>query len=309
MTTSSSIGLAGAWHVLKASFRHVGEDDLALVAAGVAFYSMLSLFPALAALIAVLGLISDPAVVVAQLEEMRPILPEDVYEIINTQVVSLVSASSDTLGWAGLISLLLALWSARAGVAAMILGLNAVYRVEARNTIGHYLRAVLLTLALVGVGIVSLLTLVVVPIVLAFFPLGVVGTLLVDALRWLVAVAVLFVGIGLLYRHGPNRGKAPRVAWLSVGAIVSVIFWVVLSAGFSYYVANFGNYNQVYGSIGAVMAMLVWLWISSFLILYGAALNAQVERRRNANAAQPEGQALSVSVEEKNIAWDTDEMT
>lgn len=237
---------------------------------------MLSLFPALAALIALLGLISDPAVVVAQLEEMRPLLPEDVYQIINTQVVSLVTASSGSLGRAGVISLILALWSARAGVGAMITGLNAVYNKRDRNTARHYLRALLLTIGLVAVGIVSLLSLVVIPILLAFFPLGGLGRFAVEAARWGVVVTVLFAGIGMLYRYGPNR-RGAQFQWLSAGAMVAVVFWVILSVGFSYYVSNFGNYNQVYGSIGAVIAMLIWLWISSFLVLYGAALNAQIE--------------------------------
>lgn len=273
-----ALGVKGYFAALRASLAHVGDSNLSLVSAGVAFFSMLSLFPALAALIAVLGLISDPVVVVAQLEEMRGLLPADVYDIINGQVVSLVTASSDTLGWAGLVSVFLALWSARAGVGAMIIGLNAAYSQRNRNTAKHYLRALLLTVALVGIGIVALLSLVVTPILLAFFPLGFIGTLLIESLRWIVAIVVLFVGIGLLYRFGPNRRPA-RIQWLSVGAIIAVVFWVVLSVGFSYYVANFGNYNQVYGSIGAVIAMLIWLWISSFLVLFGAAFNAQIEMR------------------------------
>jgi membrane protein len=272
----SNLGLRGSWAILRASIAHVGENNLALISAGVAFFSMLSLFPALAALIALLGLISDPAVVVAQLEEMRPLLPEDVYQIINTQVVSLVTASSGSLGRAGVISLILALWSARAGVGAMITGLNAVYNKRDRNTARHYLRALLLTIGLVAVGIVSLLSLVVIPILLAFFPLGGLSRFAVEAARWGVVVTVLFAGIGMLYRYGPNR-RGAQFQWLSAGAMVAVVFWVILSVGFSYYVSNFGNYNQVYGSIGAVIAMLIWLWISSFLVLYGAALNAQIE--------------------------------
>lgn len=275
--------MRGYWDALKGSFSHVGENNLALISAGVAFFSMLSLFPGLAALIAVLSLIADPAVVVAQLEEMRPFMPNDVYEILNAQVVGLVTTSSDTLGWAGALSVFLALWSARAGVGAMISGLNSVYKERDRNTAKHYFRALLLTIALVAVGIVALLSLVVIPVVLAFFPLGVIGTVLVEIVRWVIAIGVLFVGIGLLYRFGPNR-KAARVHWLSAGAVIAVLFWVLLSVGFSNYVANFGNYNQVYGSIGAVIAMLIWLWISSFLVLYGAALNAQIELRTKADS-------------------------
>nr|WP_037970913.1 YihY/virulence factor BrkB family protein [Sulfitobacter noctilucae] len=260
------------------SIAHIGDCNLSLVSAGVAFFSMLSLFPALAALIALLGLVSDPVLVVAQIEDMRGLLPDDVYDIINAQVVSLVTTSSDTLGWAGLVSLGLALWSARAGVGAMVTGLNAVYSERNRNTAKHYLRALFLTVALVAIGIIALISLVVIPVFLAFFPLGVVGTLLIDALRWIVALFVLFAGIGLLYRFGPNR-KAARFNWLSPGAVVAVLFWVILSYGFAFYVANFGNYNQVYGSIGAVVAMLIWLWMSSFVVLFGASLNAQIELR------------------------------
>ena len=258
------------WH----SIRETTDRDLALVSAGVAFFLMLSLFPGLAALITLLSLVSDPAVVLAEMEEMRELLPNDVYDIIRTQIEALVTASGGTLGWAGVVSVVLALWSARAGVGAMMVGLNRVYGVEKRTTFWHYLRAFWLTILLIFVGIVALMTLVIVPIVLAFFPLGVMGTIAIEMSRWLIALIVLFAGIGALYRHGPNR-QSTRIAWLSPGAIFAVLAWVALSWGFSYYVANFGNYNQVYGSIGAVIAMLIWLWISSFLVLFGAALNVQ----------------------------------
>ncbi|WPZ23191.1 YihY/virulence factor BrkB family protein [Sulfitobacter faviae] len=281
------------WDAFKASLKQAAEDNLALISAGVAFFAMLSLFPALAALIALLGLISDPVVVVAQLEEVRGLLPDDVYDIINTQVTGLVTARADTLGWAGIVSLLVALWSARAGVGAMVIGLNAVYNERNRNAAKHYLHALLLTVSLVAVGIVALLAVVIAPIILAFIPLGPFGNAVADLLRWTVATVVLFAGVGVLYRFGPNR-RAARLPWLSSGAILAVLSWAVLSIGFSYYVANFGNYNQVYGSIGAVIAMLIWLWISSFLILFGAALNAQVERRTRPDStvgpAKPRGQ-------------------
>ncbi|NNE53477.1 MAG: YihY/virulence factor BrkB family protein, partial [Sulfitobacter sp.] len=251
---------------------------LALVSGGIGVLVLLCLFPAVAALIALLGFISDPVVVIAQMEEMRGLLPTDVYDIIHQQVVSLVSTSSDQLGWAGIVSLLLALWSARAGVGAMIIGLNSVYKEPNRNLAHHYFKALWLTLILVVVGIVALLSLVVVPVLLAFFPLGGIGTFLVEVIRWVVAVGVILIGVGVLYRFGPNR-VAARVPWLSVGAVLATMTWLLLSIGFSYYVSNFGNYNQVYGSIGAVIAMLVWLWLSSFLVLFGAALNAQIELR------------------------------
>lgn len=267
------------WQALKASIAQISDYDIGLISAGVAFYAVLSLFPALAALIAILSLISDPVVVVAQLEDMRGLLPDDVYDIISTQVVSLVSASGNTLGWAGLLSLLIAFWSARAGVGAIMIGLNNVYRQRNRGTRRHYLSALLLTFSLVTVGLIAMLLLIVAPVVLAFFPLGAFYGWLIDLIRYGVAVVVLFVGIGVLYRFAPNR-RPRRTPWLSFGAVVAVLSWVILSIGFSYYVSNFGNYNQLYGSIGAVVAMMIWLWISSFLVLFGGALNAQIELRQ-----------------------------
>ncbi len=264
------------WAALRDGFVQIGETNLVLVSAGVGFFGMLSLFPALAALIAVLSLVSDPDVVRSQLERMRGLLPPDVYDIFYVQIVRLVEARPDTLGWASAISIAVALWSARAGVAAMMTGLNAVHGERNRTTASHYIRAFLLTLALIGVGVVALVMLVVMPVVMAFFPLFGVAGYLVEGLRWAIAVGVLLAGVGVLYRYGPNRKPDRRS--IRPGAVVAVTSWALLSISFSYYVANFGNYNQVYGSIGAVIAMMVWLWLSSFLILLGAVVNAQVER-------------------------------
>ncbi|MDG1352482.1 MAG: YihY/virulence factor BrkB family protein [Sulfitobacter sp.] len=276
ITTSRGL-LATAWAFLRDGFVQIGETNLALVSAGVGFFGMLSLFPAIAAVIALMSLVSEPDVVIAQLEDMRGLLPDDVYDIFNAQIVSLVTTSPDTLGWAGVISIAAALWSARAGVAAMMTGLNAVHGEKNRATAHHYVRAFLLTLALVGVGLVSLVTLVIAPVALAFIPLGVVAGLFAEVVRWVIAVGVLLAGVSVLYRYGPNRGKPHRRS-IRAGAAIAVVSWAGLSIVFSYYVANFGNYNQVYGSIGAVIAMLVWLWLSSFVILLGAVVNAQVEK-------------------------------
>lgn len=265
------------WAALKDGVAQIGETKLALISAGVGFFGMLSLFPAMAALIAVMSLLSDPDVVLSLLEELKGLLPHDVYEIFRTQIVSLVTTSPEKLGWAGVISISAALWTARAGVAAMMTGLNAVHGAQDRATIRHYIRALLLTLALVAVSVVALITLVVAPVVLAFFPLGGTAGLIVETLRWTIAVVVLLAGVGVLYKFGTNRGVSHRRS-IKSGAVVAVVSWAILSVIFSYYVANFGNYNRVYGSIGAVIAMLVWLWLSSYLILLGAVVNVQVEK-------------------------------
>ncbi len=261
-----------------AVFGNMAKNNLALISAGVAFFSMLSIFPALAALIAVLSLIADPAVVITQLEEVRGLMPDEVYQILNRQIVGLVSTSSDTLGWAGGVSLAVALWSARAGVGAIMQGLNTVYATEGRATWRHYVRALMLTVSLVSVAIVALVSLVVAPIVLSFLQLGTLTVIAAEILRWGIAIAVIFAGIGMVYRYGPNRSGI-SIGWVTPGAVFSVTSWAAVSVAFSYYVSHFGNYNEVYGSIGAVIAMLVWLWISTFLVLIGASLNAELEKR------------------------------
>jgi membrane protein len=207
---------------LRDGLQQIKETNLALISAGVGFFGMLSVFPALAALIALLSLISDPAVVVAQLEEMKGLLPKDVYEILYTQIISLVTTSSNSLGLAGVISILAALWSARAGVAAMMVGLNAVHGEQNRTTLSHYFRALVLTVALVGVGVIALLALVVAPIVLAFCPLGGVAALVAEALRWGVAVGVLLAGVSMLYRFGPNRNAVHHRS-IRAGALIAVM--------------------------------------------------------------------------------------
>lgn len=279
MPATRRLSFAMSRAAVFATGKQIASNNLGLIAAGVAFYSMLSVFPALAALIAILSLIADPAVVIVQLEEVRGLMPDAVYNILNKQIVTLVSASSGTLGWAGAVSLGVAMWSARAGVGAMMHGLNLVYAQQGRTSLRHYLRALLLTISLLGVGVVSLLTVVVTPIVLSFFPLGTLAAFAVEVLRWAIAIVVIFAGIGMLYRFGPNR-KGVRIGWLTPGAVLAGTSWAIMSIAFSYYVTHFGNYNEVYGSIGAVIAMLIWLWISSFLVLLGAALNAEIEKRR-----------------------------
>lgn len=275
---ASQVPLALYRSALFATFGAIGRNNLGLIAAGVAFYSMLALFPALAALIALLSLVADPEVVVLQLEEMRELMPADVYDILNVQITALVTTSSDTLGWTGAVSVAVALWSARAGVGAMIHGLNVAHGTESRATWRHYVRALMLTVSLLAVGVVALLTVVIAPVVLSFFALGAFTTVIIDLLRWATAITVILLGIGLLFRYGPNR--RPKVTrMLTPGSVLAAISWAFVSIGFSYYVAHFGNYNEVYGSIGAVIAMLVWLWISSFLVLTGASWNAEIEAR------------------------------
>ena len=261
-------GVAGTLRVLSL----MSEKNLSLIAAGVAFWAVLSVFPGLAALIALWGVVGDPMLALAQLDSFSAVLPADVYRLLATQLRALASTDGLTLGWASALSVLLALWSARTGVAALIQGLNALHGVPDRTGPLHALWALVLTFCLTGVVLVAMACIVVVPVVLEFFPLGPLAGLAVGVARWGVGVSVLLVGFSLIYRLGPRR-MAQRPSFFSPGTVFAAAAWVSVSVGFSIYLQNFGTYNEVYGSIGAVMAMLMWLFFSAFAVLLGAAVD------------------------------------
>ncbi|MGR3455786.1 YihY/virulence factor BrkB family protein [Pseudooceanicola sp.] len=269
--------LIAVWH-------QVVEANMALVAAGVAFFSMLSLFPGLAAVISMWGIIANPEVVLEQIGLLETIVPDDVYRLILTQANKLMSASTDTLGWTGLISLMVATWSARSGVAALMLGLNMIHGRRRRTGLRHYLTALLLTLILFAVSIFTLAMVVVLPVVLTFIPLEFLASLTISSVRWLAAIGLMLFALALLYRYGPNT-RDDRMRWVTPGAGLAVAVWGVASWAFSFYLTNFGHYNEVYGSIGAAIALLVWLFVSAFVVLLGAALNVQLDRIRRSQPA------------------------
>ena len=260
------------WGVLWEMLTLADKVNLGLIAAGVGFFGMFSVFPAIAALIAVFSLVSDPSVVMGQLELVRELVPPDAYTLIADQVSRLLGARTETLGLATAISLALALWAARAGVAALMQGLNAISGQPNRGGFRHYLVALTLTLSLLGICIVALLMVVVAPIVIAFLPISASTGLILESIRWFVAFLIVQAALSVLYRFGPNR-RGNRMRWFTPGALLVVLLWIGASAGFSYYLTNFGSYNEIYGSIGAVIAMLMWLYISAYLVLMGAVFN------------------------------------
>ena len=268
-----------SYEVVRQVLDDLGEKNAGLISAGVAFYGLFAIFPGLAATISLFGLLADPAVVDSQLELMRGLMPPSVFSLFEAQIDGLLAAGSATLGLTTLISIGLALWSARTGVAALIRGLNAIFERPNRGSIRHVLVALLLTICLVGSTIVALLMVVVAPVVLAIIPFDTNAGLILEVVRWSVAISVLLFGLGILYRYGPNRRFA-RLGWITPGAFLVVVLWIGMSAAFSIYVANFGTYNEVYGSLGAVIALLFWFYLSAYLIFVGAALNHTLDRRK-----------------------------
>ncbi|WP_108485201.1 YihY/virulence factor BrkB family protein [Oceaniglobus ichthyenteri] len=274
------------WRASLAVFNGMHELNLGLIAAGVAFYAMLAIFPAVAAVIALWGIVSDPAIVEAQLSLLVEFMPPEAFVILDDQVNRLVSGNSSALGWATVISTVAALWSTRAGVAALIRGLNAIYRIPNRTSLRQILVAFGMTLALVGVSLVALASVVIVPILLVLLPLGPLTQLALSSVSWLIALSVVLMGLSLIYRFGPNRrGHRPR--WFTPGAVVAMLIWAAASYGFSYYLANFGKYNEIYGTLGAVIALLMWLYLSAYVVLLGGFLNAELDRAKRALSDQP----------------------
>nr|WP_322867909.1 YihY/virulence factor BrkB family protein [Aquicoccus sp. G2-2]MEA1115241.1 YihY/virulence factor BrkB family protein [Aquicoccus sp. G2-2] len=265
------------WHVLRRVWTESDRRNLGLVSAGVAFYALLSIFPALAALIAIWGFVADPSMIQDQLGLAAQLLPEDVFMILQQQVTTLVSANNSTLQLTSLVSLLLALWTAKNSVGAIIRGLNSIYREKHRaNPLKRYGTAIVLTLVLLAIAMVSIASVVILPSVLAFLRLPVLAELAITVAQWLILLAVVFFGIAVLYRYGPNR-RGARTPWVTPGALAAMFFWTAGSLALSIYLRNFGNYNEVYGSLGAVVALLFWFYISAYVILLGALLNAELE--------------------------------
>ncbi|WP_172330576.1 YihY/virulence factor BrkB family protein [Mangrovicoccus sp. HB161399] len=273
---------------LKGAFGQIDERNLSLIAAGVAFYSLLSLFPAITALVSVWGVFADPVEIEAQLSLLSQLAPQTAYELIAGQVAALVNAPPSALSWAGAVSLVLALWSAKAGVGAMTRGLNAVYGEKNRSGFGDIAVSLMLTVMLLVLTASVLALLVVLPVILAFIPIGFLAEMAVRAAKWLVAIGLIVLSLGIIYRIAPNR-RAARVPWLSPGALLATAVWAVASVGFTVYLERFASYNEVYGSLGAVIALLMWFFISALVVLLGAAVNAELERhtREDSTVGRP----------------------
>jgi len=255
-----------------------GRANIGLAAAGVAFYALFSIFPGLAALIALFGLVADPGIVDSQLALLKELIPEQIFLLLEDQLSRLLSAQSGTLGWTTAISIAIALWSARAGVGALMTGLTAVHGRTNRGGFWHALTALALTSVLIAMAAAALLLVVVAPVALSAF--GVVGSsaLALEIVRWFATIGLLLSGLWLLYRFGPTGGGANWPV-LSPGSVFAILIWFAASQGLAVYLTNFASYNQVYGSIGAVVALLMWFYITAYLVLLGAALDVALDRR------------------------------
>ena len=272
--------LVKAWRLFVGVWNASGDRHVGVIAAGVAFYGMFAVFPGMAATIAIWSIFADPAVIQSYLSEIRDVMPSAAFDVLQTQLTALLSAKPGTLGWATAISLGVAFYSVHNGVAALISALDAISGYRSRSAFRKLAGSVLLTFAILGLAILALATVVIVPVVLGFFPIGIGEVLILRVLPWAVLIFVLMIFLGMMYRWGPNAQGA-RLPWFTPGSFLAAGLWAAASIAFSVYLANFGNYNRIYGSIGAVIALLMWFYISGYIVLLGAILNAEIVRQRS----------------------------
>jgi membrane protein len=277
--TPSEVPPRGWKDILLRIWANIGKDRVIVVAAGVTFYSILAVFPAIAALVALYGLFADPATITAHLDSITGFVPGGAIEVMRDQITRVASQGRTTLGLTFIVSLLVSLWSANAGMKSLFDALNLVYNEsEKRGLIKLNLVSLTFTLLAIVFVLAAIGAMLVVPVVLNFLGLGGATELLVKIARWPVLFIVVTLALAFLYRYGPSREKA-RWRWLTWGSVFAAIAWLAVSILFSWYAENFGNYNKTYGSLGAIIAFMFWIWLSIIVVLIGGELNAETEHQ------------------------------
>jgi len=265
--------------VLKRVFEEISKDRVMSVAAGVTFFGLLALFPAITAFVSIFGLIADASTIGSLTDMMDRLLPGEAAGLLEDQITAILDAPSASLSIATVIGLGFALYSAMGGAKALIEALNvAWFETEKRGFLKLNLVALAFTLGAIVLLIVMIGVIAVVPILLEWLPLGGMTETVVAWVRWPIMFGVLLIALAALYYWGPDKRDAAW-HWISPGALLASVGLVVASLLFSWYVANFGNYNKTYGSLGAVIILMTWLWIAAMVVMMGAELNSEAERQ------------------------------
>lgn len=306
-TSPAGIPGKGWMDVLWRIYNQMQNDRLLAVAAGVVFYMLLALFPALTALVSLYGLVADPVAINEQLSMLAGVVPNDVVAIIRNQVERLSDARSGSLGLGFIIGLAFALWSTNGGMKAIIDSLNVVYdEREKRSFATLTLVSFAFTIGSLVFVFVALAAVVVTPLVLPWLGLEAVDERIISLLRWPVLLVVVLLWLAVLYRYGPSR-TAAQWQWLSVGSAFAALCWLAGSSLFSWYLSNFANYNATYGSLGAVIGMMMWLWLSVIVVLFGGELNAELEHQTAEDTTvrpeRPMGERGAVMADTVGKAW------
>ena len=275
----SEIPPRGWKDVLLRVYSNISEHRVLALAAGMTYYGLLAIFPAIAALVAIYGLFSDPTAIARHLDQLTGILPGGAVDVARDQLTRVASKGSGTLGTTFVIGLGVSLWSANAAMKSLFDTLNIVYgEREKRGFLT--LNAISLAFTLAGIlfVLVALGAVVVIPVVLKFIGLSDFADQMLRFARWPALFVVVALALALIYRYGASR-ETPRWRWITWGSALAALLWLGASALFSWYAANFGKFNETYGSLGAAIGFMTWLWISAIVILVGAELDAEMEHQ------------------------------
>jgi membrane protein len=270
----------------KASFLgardHRGRDNVSLVAAGVAFYLFLAVFPAIAALVSLYGLLYDPVDIQRQMSNLAGLLPPAAVSLLEDQLTRMAGAEH-TLGLGFALGIALAVWGASRGMKALSSALNITYGVtERRSYVRLNVAAFVVSFGAIVFVIVALGIIIAFPIALHALGLPDLSGIERELFRWVPLGVFVMIGLALLYRYAPNRKEA-KFRWVSWGSVAAALLWLLVSAIFSLYIAYFGNYNATYGSLGAAIILMLWFYWSAYAVLLGGELNAAIERRTARN--------------------------
>jgi membrane protein len=296
--TPTQIPPKGWWQVVRRSFKESSADNMPILAGGVAFAAFLAVFPALIAAVSLYGLLADPSQVARQVEDLAAGLPQETQPLIRGQVEAVASTSGGALTLGLVFSLLVALWTASSGTASLMTAINIAY--DEKETRGFLkLRAIALALTL-GAIVFVLLTVAlvtVVPPLLDALQLGLVGRIVTQVVRWVLLIGLIVVALAVAYWIAPDRDPA-RFSWVSPGAVVAAALWLLGTLAFSLYVNNFGSYNKTYGALAGVVVLMLWLYLTSYIVLLGAEINAEAEKQTAQDttygAAKPMGERGAV---------------
>ena len=273
------IPIRGWWDISKRVYHNLSQDNLSFVAAGVAFYALLAIFPALAAIVSVYAYFASPTDIHDQLDKVIAILPASSRDIILLQVSDITQQSNKVLSASAIGTLLLTIWSSSKGCQALITACNITYHQRNKR---QFLMALvvrfLFSLGAIVVALVALLIIGVLPIVLNLVGLTELIDLMIQLITWPLLAIIFNLALAFLYRYAPHRTPA-KWRWITPGSMLATLMWIIASIGFSYYVSQFASYNETYGSLGGVVIMLMWLYISAYIIIFGAAINASTEQQ------------------------------
>jgi len=273
------IPVRGWFDILRKAVINAAQKNLSLVAAGVAYYLLLALFPALAALVSIYGLLTNPADILKHVQSLSGMLPSSTLRLISDELQQFVSASSKSLGLGALVGSAVAFWSGLNGMTGMMSALDIAYgHPERRGLFRFYVTGILLTSVVISGGLVAVVLVAGLPVVMSGMQTSGPARWVGLGIEWPFLIVFVMGAITLVYRYGPDHDNT-KWRFASPGVIVATILWIVGSSLFSFYVYHFNSYNRAYGSLGALLVLLTWLWLSAFVVLFGAEINGEAERR------------------------------